>query len=51
MGKNHPKKSHNKFNKRCQEEGCNKLAKDYINGEYRCRIHSPMRERTRKILG
>lgn len=44
MGKNHQKKSHNKSNRRCSIEKCNKLAKDKIDEEYLCRIHSPMRE-------
>lgn len=31
----------NHINRRCCK--CRKLAKDFVNGEYLCRIHSPQR--------
>lgn len=30
--------------KRCSKLGCRKLAKDIIDGEHLCRIHSPKRD-------
>ena len=34
--------------RRCSFPKCRKLAKDLIDGEYFCRIHSPKREHTIK---
>jgi hypothetical protein len=35
--------NHNKTNRRCTIKGCSKLAKDFFEGEYLCRIHAPSR--------
>ena len=41
LGK-HPN-SHNKSNRRCSFDKCDKLAKDFVDGKPLCRIHSPSR--------
>lgn len=40
-----------KGKKRCQEENCNKRAKDFHDGKWLCRIHSPMREGFKTLHG
>jgi len=43
-GKKIRRTSPNRYSsKRCQEEGCNKKARDYYEGRTLCRVHSPMR--------
>jgi len=43
MTKGRHTKTSSKDGRRCSKPGCRKLAKDLINDEYLCRLHSPMR--------
>jgi hypothetical protein len=47
-----PKRSNwdSKSKKRCQFENCRKRAKDFYEGKWLCRIHSPMREGYKTFL-
>lgn len=42
------RRSNNIDGRRCCE--CRKLAKDLVDGEYLCRIHSPMRDGFKKAI-
>lgn len=46
----HQKNHKKRLGRRCEEMKCAKLAEDCIDGEYLCRIHSPMREGFEKRL-
>ena len=47
----HTRKTHNKSPKRrCEEPKCAKLSRDFYQGKYLCRVHSPYREGTIRRL-
>lgn len=52
MTRTTPRHSHRiKIKRRCQFGKCCKLAKDFYQGKYLCRIHSPLRKGFVKFEG